>query len=385
MMPRPRIPIGEYGEINYKEMPDGRIRARARFKCGDGTLKQVEKVRSSREQARNALKRELAKMQGMTNSGSMTANTTLAKVAAKFLAEKTATRSAGTVSTYRSAVRLINADIGNLTIYEATPERLQLFLNSVQENNGNGSAKSVRSVLSGMMGLAVRSGALRHNPVAELDRLQNKGKKGSDSIPLDKLGDFLERVECNERFQKNDEVDLFRFMICTGLRGGEALGLRWDCVDLDKKTITVEAKSVRRTGRGVVIENFPKTEASKRTIVVADSVVQLLRRRKKTMAHNSENLVFPSPVGKAREIGDVDKHLRLERDTLGCEGVDITSHSFRKTCSSILHKQGVNSKDVGDYLGHDDSHITDSVYIAKNLNSAKSAEEIALFLSDSCK
>ena len=58
----------------------------------------------------------------------------------------------------------ITPRLGDLTVAEAKPDRLQKFLNTVHKESGPGAAKNCRSTLSGMMALAVSNGAAPRNP-----------------------------------------------------------------------------------------------------------------------------------------------------------------------------------------------------------------------------
>lgn len=82
-------------------------------------------------------------------------------------------------------------------------------------------------------------------------------------------------------------------------------------------------------------------------------------------------------------MGLLDRHLRKVRGQLGCDGLRITSHSFRKTCASILHVQGVSDLDVADYLGQSDVATTQKVYIARNQRSADAARLLDDFTASS--
>ena len=175
---------------------------------------------------------------------------------------------------------------------------------------------------------------------------------------------------------------MFRFMAGTGFRAGEALGLCWDCVDFRHHTVTVKRIAKRVKGKGMALEEHAKTETGARTISVPSCVMELLQRRYDVQASRGggkpNDLVFPMPLGGIRDVGLLDRHLRGVRKQLGCENLRITSHSFRKTCASILHRQGLADLDVADYLGHSDVSTTQRVYIARGQKS----EEAAMMLEE---
>ncbi len=84
-------------------------------------------------------------------------------------------RSAATLEDYdRIAVR-INAGIGQLAIREATTQQLDRFLREMADRHGVPTARKTRTILSGMLGIAVRYGALTSNPVREVSELASRG------------------------------------------------------------------------------------------------------------------------------------------------------------------------------------------------------------------
>lgn len=58
-MPRPRTPIGTFGDIEFTEVGTG-IRARVRFRDLDGQIRRVEATAKSRKLAEHRLKERLA-------------------------------------------------------------------------------------------------------------------------------------------------------------------------------------------------------------------------------------------------------------------------------------------------------------------------------------
>lgn len=216
-MARPRNPIGSHGVIKIDALAPGKFRARTRYRFSDGKSRQVERFGTTGPKAENALKRALITIEA-DRGGELKPTTTLRVLGRQFLASKRDLgRSEGTLETYGYAVDAhIVKKIGDMSIAEANPERLQKFLTTVEKESGPGAAKNCRSTLSGMMGIAVRNGAIAHNPVRELERITQRKKKGSTAIPLAELAEFLEKVRADEYLIEKDTVELIEFMLSTG-------------------------------------------------------------------------------------------------------------------------------------------------------------------------
>ncbi|MBD3942801.1 site-specific integrase [Microbacterium sp. NEAU-LLC] len=351
-MARPRTPLSSYGTIHAVEVEPGKWRARARYRFESGRLRQVERFAPSRAKAEAALRKALTEIQEST-AVEVKRETRVRDLGERFLREK-AGRAPRTVETYERSVRkVIVPRIGDLAVSEATPERLQRFLDVVATENGPGEAKKARAVLSGMMGLAARSDAIRANPVRELAPIEGGGD-GAIPIPLAELPQLLESVRDDERLQQLDMVDLVEFIAGTGARISEAIGLDWADVDQECRVVTIRKS---------------KTTAGERRIVVPAAVSASLARRERR-----DGPVFPTPFLKRRDRRNTSNDWQAGRERLGLPA--YTFHSFRKTVATALDQAGLSPRDVAEYLGHADPSLTMSVYMSKTVGGRRAADAL---------
>jgi integrase len=378
-MPRPRLKIGTNGDIWCVEIRPGVWRARARKRFSNGKFKLVERRAESKTKAENALKEALLTIDENAD-GTISHDLKLSELADLYIKERKERRTAGTVQTYQVAIAAhIKPDIGELSIREATPQRLGAFISQVASDHGHGAAKNCRSVLSGMMAQAVHNGALTHNPVAEIEGIEKKSKPGSKPIPVNRLGEFIEAVENDDVLDRRGYVDLFKFIAGTGFRMGEACGLKWSAVDFDNETIEMCRIAKYINGEGAIIQEFGKTHTSSRTIKASHAVIELLRKRREREPANELGLVFPGNRGGVLDPNNAERALKLRRDALGFPGV--TSHSLRKCVATILDMQGLSARAIADYLGHSNPSMTQDVYMQRNLDSSRAAESLETKLS----
>ena len=68
----------------------------------------------------------------------------------------------------------------------------------------------------------------------------------------------------------------------TGMRRGELLGLKWDDVDFENKSISI-TRNLVKTSKGVQIGEV-KTEKSKQSVTTSEMVIQTLRAHRATQA-----------------------------------------------------------------------------------------------------
>lgn len=373
-MPRPRLPLGTLGNITVREHPQGsgRYRAQAHYRRADGTLGQIERTAGTPTRARTELQHAFEQMED-AHDASISPDMTMRRLADLFIASKRELRAPGTVQTYQVAVDAhIKPGLGALTIREAgTVQRMNGFISRVAREHGHGAAKNCRSVLSGMMGMAVRNGALARNPVSEVERIEKPGRPGSRAIPPEELGRFLRAVSGDERLTSSGYADVFRLMAATGMRIGEQLGLTWDMVDFERNTIRVTQQAKYIKGQGAVLQRFTKTHASHRTITVPESAMTVLRERKALGLPSELGLVFVNADGGVVDPNNVERALRERRNALGFPGV--TSHSLRKCVATMLGDEGMSANRIADYLGHSSPSMTQDVYMQRSRSTEESA------------
>jgi integrase len=153
-----------------------------------------------------------------------------------------------------------------------------------------------------------------------------------------------------------------------GLRRGEALGLRWDRVDLDAKTITVSESRVLVAGK--VIAKPPKTKNGERTLPLDDVMVAALKALKVQQA--SEKLAAgpayqDSGYLVVNELGEPldpdwysDEFKRLS-ERAGVPAVVL--HGARHSCLTYLRMTGVPGPIVALWAGHADLTVADRNYV----------------------
>ncbi|MFZ8758631.1 site-specific integrase [Microbacterium sp. HMH0099] len=372
-MARPRTPLSSYGTIHVTFIESGKWRARTRYRFDDGRLRQVERFAPSEAKAKAKLRAALVDIQASTAT-EVKRETRLRDLGERFLTAK-AGRAARTVETYERAVRkIITPRIGDLAVSEATPERLQRFLDTITAEVGVGTAKTVRSVLSGMLGLAIRADAVRTNPVRELARLEQKAK-GATPIPVDELAGVLAKLRGDKRARELDLIDMVEFIAGTGVRIGEACAVAWEDVDLESGTVTIRATAVRATGRGLIRQAHTKTDAGARRIRVPGGVLGILGdRRLRGGPNRGLNLVFPTTLGNLRDPRNTSRDWAEARARLGIGNYSF--HSFRKTVATALDQAGLTPRDIAEYLGHADPSLTMGTYMSKTVGGNRAAEAL---------
>ncbi len=321
--------------------------------------------------AERALRLALRDRSGPTG-GDITADTRVRDLVTLWLATVDSGNLADrTKELYRDVTtRYVLPGIGGLRVAEVSVPTLDRLLSTITERHGAGSAKTSRSVLSSVLGLAVRHGALPTNPVRDAGKL-SQPRKSVRSLTLEDARALLDRIRADERAVELDLSDLVEFLLGTGLRIGEALALRPQAIDHDTHQLQVNGTVIRTKGQGVRIQDRPKTQAGWRLIAVPTYIDDLVRRREALPAVRAAGVIFPSPLGHVRDPSNTSADLRRAFDRAGFDWV--SSHTFRKTVATRLDDAGLSARQIADHLGHARPSITQDVYMGRNVASTKAA------------
>ena len=142
-----------------------------------------------------------------------------------------------------------------------------------------------------------------------------------------------------------------------GLRIGEALGLRWQDVDLELGRIAVRQALQRLRGAGLVFVE-PKTAASRRAVELTQRATEALRDQRRsqsamallTPGWRETGLVFTSLCGGPMEPHQANVELTRALRSLGLPHVRV--HDLRHTAATVMLEGGIHPKIVQEMLGH---------------------------------
>jgi integrase len=162
--------------------------------------------------------------------------------------------------------------------------------------------------------------------------------------------------------------DFFHLAVLTGMRRAEIAALRWENVDLDRRTLRVTETLVRVNGHGLV-RGQPKSERSRRVIALSQVAVDLLRQVRVAQLEH-ELAAGPAWEGTGHVFTDLfgmpydaDRATKAFARIAGAAGLPhATLHSLRHAHASLLLSQGVHVKVLSERLGHASVSFTMDVY-----------------------
>ena len=191
------------------------------------------------------------------------------------------------------------------------------------------------------------------------------------------VGSFYDADEVNRLFEITEGTKLEIPVLLGafyGLRRSEAIGLKWSAIDFDQNTLTIQHTVVQCNidgKRELIAADTTKTKSSMRTLPLVPFVRDRLLALKAEQAENQRlcgrcyNRDYLEYIC-VNEIGDLIKPSYVtEQFPKLLDKYDmrrIRYHDLRHSCASLLLKNGVQMKEIQDWLGHSDFSTTANTY-----------------------
>lgn len=233
------------------------------------------------------------------------------------------------------------------------------------------SVQYLHAILRSALQHAVREEGLFQN-VAKKVRVSAGERKEIEPLSLDEAKRLL-------RAARDDRLyALYAVALGIGLRRGEALGLRWEDVDLADGVLQVR-QTLQRTKDGLVFLP-PKTARSRRVIALPKTLVTALKEHKSRQEAEEDaagerwtesGLVFTTAIGTPIEPRNLNRHFNGLCEAAGIRRVRL--HDLRHTCATLLLAQGVDGRTIMELLGHSAIAVTMNIYTHVRLDVLRSA------------
>ncbi|MEU6697688.1 tyrosine-type recombinase/integrase [Pseudonocardia sp. NPDC046786] len=260
-----------------------------------------------------------------------------------------------TLRVYRSVWdNHIAAAVGELRVRDATVGRLDDFLMALRAHRSASVTQTART-LSGVLGHAVRDGALAQNPIRDVSRIPGGSEKEPRALTPQERERWLEALSEDYIALRHDVLDLTRFLLSAGVRIG----------------VRVDHGVTRVTGHGLV-RGKTKTRAGERTLALTPWTLQMLEDRLRMLG---EGPIFPSTEGTWRDPSNTGRVFREARKRAGFDW--LTTHSFRKTAATVMDQGGLTAREIADHIGHSRISMTQDVYMGRRVASDRAVSALA--------
>jgi integrase len=250
---------------------------------------------------------------------------------------------------------------GNKRVNSITTADLTNFFTTM--NKASETTRKLRTVMSSVFSYGKSQGYIKENPCS--------GALYKTQVKQPQKVKYLDKEQCQKLMSLTSNYSIvntiIQFILFTGLRIGECLGLTWDCIDFVSNTVTI------RNNLSFAYDEWylstPKTEGSQRVIKLSDYTRNLLLVHKAQQdkskalvgrAWTHPNVVFTSSIGNFFDRTYVNKYLKTLCQENGLPPVSI--HKLRHSNASLLINSGAALKAVSDRLGHCNIAITADIY-----------------------
>lgn len=256
--------------------------------------------------------------------------------------------------------------------FEIVHDDVQRFINKLDEEGYSYSVvRKAYLALNACYKYAMMKGDTIKNPCmgVKLPQKTAKGTKTIHTLTQDEIMIYCKYATA----QYSNGKSIYRlgyalvFILFTGLRLGEAMGLMWDDIDFQGKTLTVRRtlEQIKNRDKGnnnnnyILVEGTTKTKSGKRTVALNQTAINALLELQKI------NGDFPYVLSNAAGKPVSPRNLNRTHDCIlkraGISHIGI--HALRHTFASQLFANHVDIKIISKLLGHSDVTITYNTYI----------------------
>ena len=252
--------------------------------------------------------------------------------------------------------------IGSVRTAALTTDRVQIAVNRLGESGlSPRSVRHVRATLRLALNAGMEWGLIGRNPAARGVKLPPMLKHEVTVLSEDEARRLLGAA-------RDDRLSaLWTAALAMGLRQGEALGLSWADVDLDRGVLHVR-HSLQRIGGSLVLTST-KTEGSAATLRMPEVVMAAMRshrarqeldRRMAGDAWHESGLCFTTSIGTAIDARNLQRQFHSLLRRAGVRRIRF--HDLRHSFASILLARGATFHEVAQLLRHSSPALVASTY-----------------------
>jgi integrase len=286
------------------------------------------------------------RVQSAATNGEKREELTVTQLIERYIKDRSKYVSDNTVSKYRGVLVLLRSYFSqDKRARQLTKKEVDKFIGWYQKQDGSNTTKHDRLVvIRAMWKWAVDNKHVLINPWENAPlQIRNAPKMPPKPFSKDETKQIIESIRNNCYYSYL--ADYFTFLFGTGVRTGEAIGLRWKHLSDDCSQVWV-GETIVRGKRGTTKTN------KARTIRLSPQMQQMLQRRKnQALNATPESLVFPALEGGC--LNDTNIRNRTWKPTLERLGIPYRKpYATRSTYISHQLLKGKNPLLVAQYAGH---------------------------------
>lgn len=264
--------------------------------------------------------------------------------------------------------RHLNPVLGRRPVGSITPRDVQGLVADWTATYSPASVRRFYATLRAIFAAAVDHDVIGRSPCRRIN-LPEMSRADRPVVEPDVVASIAEAID--DRY-----VALVWTLAETGLRIGEAAGLRVGRLDFMRHTLTV-AETVQEV-RGQLIVGPPKSRAGRRTIRISGALTERLSihlAERGLTAANPEELVFSAPNGGPLRYGLFRSRYWVPAVTAAGHPW-VRPHDLRRAATTAMVSAGVDPRTAQHRLGHSDVRMTLEVYAQRSETADAEAAEL---------
>jgi len=281
-----------------------------------------------------------------------------------------------TFDKYESCLRCyVKPRLGNVAIQKITGIQVQQTFNELLVTGGergkgisSSTVNATRKYLRAAFDQAQKDGIVKNNAIENTVAVKTI-KRDIQILTFEQSKNLIAQSKDFKKQYGDVPYIILVLSLETGMRLGELIALKWDCVNLNSGLIYVKRSA--NTSKPSLYFQEPKTKKSIRQISLMDSTISALKKYKdwqnsyKTILgdkYKDNGLVIVNLFGNILHPSNFTK--RIFKPLLNKVGIDrsFRFHDLRHTHASQLLMAGVNPKIVQERLGHSTIAMTLNTY-----------------------
>lgn len=266
-----------------------------------------------------------------------------------------------TYNIYRSWARTIAADpIGDVRMRDLRTQHLRDMISRLQDTMQPSTINLGITVIKTMFRSAMNEQIISWNPADEIKALRAPKRTPAESkhraLTKEETAAFLREAEARGDLYR----DLYRLMLHTGLRIGEAVVLVDG--DLSGNRLHV-SRTLTRSGGNYVIGDSPKSDSGNRIVPLDRDALQAVQRAQElrsAMGWKTDR-IFSNSAGSVIIPHQVNREIKKTCKAAGIE--PITSHALRDTFATRCAESKMQPRVLMEIMGHANISVTMEIYV----------------------